>query len=117
MNRRSLLRGSRNRNVPSSNCAHSEPYVFTDMQSTSTRELSSPSSISFALREFMAQKRSKKGWRDLFCSARIRGAWAYFPLIEPHAQAVLSQALRDRANDLLVLRAVAEENVNFEVGC
>ncbi len=45
MKRRSLFSGSRNRNVPASNCAQSEPNAFADMQSTSTRECSSPSSI------------------------------------------------------------------------
>ncbi|KAF0179326.1 MAG: hypothetical protein FD161_1425 [Limisphaerales bacterium] len=43
--RRSLFSGSRKRNVPDSNCAQSEPNAFADMQSTSTRERSSPSSI------------------------------------------------------------------------
>jgi hypothetical protein len=42
---RSLFNGSRKRNVPASNYAQSEPNAFADMQSTSTRECSSPSSI------------------------------------------------------------------------
>jgi hypothetical protein len=41
---RSLFSGSRNRNVPASNCAQSEPNAFVDMQSTSTWECSSTSS-------------------------------------------------------------------------
>ena len=45
MKRCSLLSGSRNRNVPASNCAQSAANAFVDMQSTSTRECSSPSSI------------------------------------------------------------------------
>ena len=45
MKRRSLFNGSRKRNVPASNCAQSEPNAFADIQSTSTREHSSPSSI------------------------------------------------------------------------
>ena len=45
MKRRSLLSGSRNRNVPASSCAQSDPNALADMQSTSTRERSRPSSI------------------------------------------------------------------------
>lgn len=43
--RRSLFSGSRKRNVPDSNWAQSEPNACADMQSTSTRERSNPSSI------------------------------------------------------------------------
>jgi len=43
--RRSLFNGSRNRNVPASSCAQSEPNAFADMHSTRTRERSNPSSI------------------------------------------------------------------------
>src|ERR1035437_2148067 len=49
MKRRSMLSGSRNRNVPASNCAHSSPNAFADMQRTSTRECWSPSSTSPSL--------------------------------------------------------------------
>jgi len=45
MKRRSRFSGSRNRNVPASNCAQSDPNAWADMQSTSTRECSSPASI------------------------------------------------------------------------
>jgi len=45
MKRRWWFSGSRNRNVPASNCAQSDPNAWADMQSTSTRECSSPSSI------------------------------------------------------------------------
>lgn len=45
MKRRSVFSGSRNRNVPDSNCAQSEPNAWADMQRTSTRDCSSPSSI------------------------------------------------------------------------
>ena len=45
--RRSWFSGSRKRNVPASNFAQSDPNALADMQSSSTRECSSPSS-SFA---------------------------------------------------------------------
>jgi hypothetical protein len=38
-----------------------------------------------------------------------------FPVIEPNAQAVRPQPLGNRAHDRLVLRAVAEEDVVFEI--
>ena len=52
MNRRSVLSESRNRKVPASSAAHSEPNAFADMHSTSTRECSKPSSTFFARRAF-----------------------------------------------------------------
>ena len=45
MKRRSLFRGSRNRNVPASNCGQSGPKAWTDRQSTRARDRFSPSSI------------------------------------------------------------------------
>ena len=46
MKRRSRFSGSRNREVHRPpNCAQSDPNAWADMQSTSTRECSSPSSI------------------------------------------------------------------------
>ena len=39
MKRCSLFSGSRNRNVPDSNCAQSEPNAFADMQSKERRFL------------------------------------------------------------------------------
>ena len=45
MKRSSLFSGSRNRNVPASSRAQSEPNASADMHNTDTRERSSPSSI------------------------------------------------------------------------
>ena len=45
MNRRSLLSGSRKRNVRLSSVARSEPKAFPDMRRTRTYERSRPSSI------------------------------------------------------------------------
>ena len=42
-------------------------------------------------------------------------AGADFPVIEPHAQSVRPQPLRDGAHDRLALRAVAEEHVVGEI--
>jgi len=92
MKRHSLFSGSRKRNVPASNCAQSEPNAFADMQRTSARECSSPSSI----------------------FAGMLSPGLSLPLVEPHPQPVLPQPLRDGAHDRLVFGTMVEEDVEGE---
>src|SRR5450759_3002044 len=49
------------------------------------------------------------------CGALPRRRYGDLPFIEPHAQPVRPQPLRQRAHDRFVLRAVAEEYVVWEL--
>lgn len=93
MKRRCWFSGSRKRNVPASNCAQSEPNAWADMQSASTREFFEPG-------------------LDL---RRDAVAGVDFPFIKPHPQPVPTQPLRHPAHDILVLRAVAQEDIVLEI--
>ena len=93
MKRRSLFSGSRKRNVPASNCAQSEPNALRRHAEHEHARVLQP---------FLDLRRDAVAGLEL-------------PFIEPHAQPVLPQPLRDGAHDRLVLRAVAQEDVVCEI--